>query len=61
MKKTGIFIIDEPELSLHVEWQNKFIPNLLEVAGGTQLILATHSPEIIGDRTEKCVEVRGVL
>ncbi|MGX5746206.1 AAA family ATPase [Bacillus toyonensis] len=60
-KRKGIFIIDEPELSLHVEWQNKFIPNLLEVAGDTQLILATHSPEIIGDRTEKCVEVRGVL
>ncbi|MED0959535.1 AAA family ATPase [Bacillus paramycoides] len=59
--RKGIFIIDEPELSLHVEWQNKFIPNLLEVAGDTQLILATHSPEIIGDRTEKCVEVRGVL
>ncbi|MGZ7151207.1 AAA family ATPase [Bacillus sp. BC08] len=60
-KRKGIFIIDEPELSLHVEWQNKFIPNLLEVAGDTQLILATHSPEIIGDRTEKCVEVRGIL
>ncbi|MHA4310649.1 AAA family ATPase [Bacillus cereus] len=60
-KRKGIFIIDEPELSLHVEWQNKFIPNLLKVAGGTQLILATHSPEIIGNMREKCEEVRGVL
>ncbi|PGW37822.1 AAA family ATPase [Bacillus thuringiensis] len=60
-KRKGIFIIDEPELSLHVEWQNKFIPNLIKAAGDTQLILATHSPEIIGDRTARCVEVRGVL
>ncbi|TKI46919.1 AAA family ATPase [Bacillus mycoides] len=60
-KRKGIFIIDEPELSLHVEWQNKFISNLIKAAGDTQLILATHSPEIIGERTARCVEVRGVL
>ncbi|PFH69632.1 AAA family ATPase [Bacillus thuringiensis] len=60
-KRTGIFIIDEPELSLHVEWQNKFVTNLLKISGDTQLILATHSPEIIGDRITRCVEVRGVL
>jgi len=59
-EKSGTFIIDEPELSLHVEWQNKFVPSIMDVAQNNQLIFATHSPEIIGEMTYKCIEVRGV-
>ncbi|MZP31450.1 AAA family ATPase, partial [Heliobacterium undosum] len=56
---TGIFIIDEPELSLHLEWQQKFVPSLLNVTKEIQMVFATHSPEIIGDMLNNCVEVRG--
>lgn len=59
-RSQGIFIIDEPELSLHVEWQNKFVPSLLSLATKTQHILATHSPEIIAGKEHKCVEIRGI-
>lgn len=45
----SIFVVDEPELSLHLAWQMKLVDALLELRpAGSQLILATHSPEIVG-------------
>ena len=41
-----LILIDEPELSLHVDWQIKFIDNLLQLADDKMLIIATHSPDI---------------
>ena len=51
----GIYIIDEPELSLHPKWQDGFleaIKNLMPT--DTQLILATHSPAIVGKNRQYC-------
>ena len=42
-------IIDEPELSLHVDWQRSLIENMLLLNPSTQYIFATHSPEIMAD------------
>ena len=42
-------IIDEPELSMHVDWQRKLVASLLELNPKMQLIIATHSPEIMAD------------
>ncbi|MCG2420441.1 ATP-binding protein [Aequorivita sp. F47161] len=47
-EKRQIFIIDEPELSLHLGWQELFVNSLLEASPKTQFIMATHSPTIIG-------------
>lgn len=48
-KKNSIFIIDEPELSLHLAWQKEFVGAMLELAPeNCQIILASHSPEIVG-------------
>lgn len=44
-----ILIIDEPEISLHIRWQEKFIDSLFEASNNTQFIIATHSPDIIGE------------
>lgn len=52
-KESGIFIIDEPELSLHLAWQEIFVNAILEASPNTQFILATHSPVIIGDTPEE--------
>lgn len=41
-----IFITDEPELSLHIEWQRNIIPAIKEINPNAQIIVATHSPEI---------------
>lgn len=46
--KDSIFIVDEPELSLHLAWQRKLIESLSKLRPpSSQLILATHSPEIV--------------
>ena len=56
--RANVFIIDEPELSLHVEWQEKFVDGIVNAATETtQFILATHSPAIILDKTEHCVDL----
>lgn len=45
---SGIYIVDEPEASLHLEWQSMFVESLLKSKKKIQLIFATHSPELIG-------------
>lgn len=52
-ESSGIFVVDEPELSLHLSWQKIFIDKVLEVNKNIQLIFATHAPEIIGNRRNK--------
>src|SRR5690606_11602866 len=47
--KNQVFIIDEPELSLHLGWQEKFSETISSINPNSQYILATHSPEIIGN------------
>lgn len=43
----GPLLIDEPEISMHVDWQRELIPSMQSVNKDAQLILATHSPEIL--------------
>lgn len=45
----SILLIDEPENSLHVAWQNMIISDLQRIADEKQLqvIIATHSPTIV--------------
>ncbi|OEE38503.1 AAA family ATPase [Vibrio anguillarum] len=57
--KGGIFIIDEPELSLHISWQDMFVDAVLEANPNLQLVLATHSPSIIGGRNHMYVPLNG--
>jgi len=42
-------LIDEPEISMHVDWQRELIRTMHELNPSLQLILATHSPEILAD------------
>lgn len=58
----SLILIDEPEISLHVAWQQQFLHDLLKM---TQLskfdvLLATHSPLIIDDRWDLTVELGAV-
>ena len=57
----AIFIVDEPELSLHLTWQRLFVEKVLELNSNVQLIFATHSPEIIGPYRNKTNELKKVL
>lgn len=55
---SGVFIIDEPELSLHIDWQKDFIKYAIEANPNTQLILATHSPDILIGNEKKTILVK---
>jgi predicted ATP-dependent endonuclease of OLD family len=56
----SVFIVDEPELSLHPKWQHEFMEAFLGLRPkGTQLVLATHSPDIVGKHKTACVTLRG--
>lgn len=57
-KPGNLVLIDEPEISLHIEWQESFIDNLLEICkmNGLQAIVATHSPSIVGSHYDLIVD-----
>jgi len=55
--RENILFIDEPELSLHIRWQEIFIDTLLTASDNTQFILATHSPDIVGEHKLKAVKI----
>ena len=47
--RPGVMLMDEPEISLHIEWQQKLITLIRTLNPNTQIILCTHSPAIIMD------------
>jgi predicted ATP-binding protein involved in virulence len=61
VSKNSIILIDEPEISLHVVWQDEFLKDLGQMAELSQFhaLIATHSPQIIGDRWDLTVELKG--
>lgn len=42
-------IIDEPEISLHIDWQRELVKAIRELNPELQLIIATHSPEVMAE------------
>ena len=42
-----VLFMDEPEVSLHIEWQKRLIDLILELNPNVQIILTTHSPAVI--------------
>ena len=46
-----LVLIDEPELSLHIKWQQKMIADLIQICkyNGLNVLIATHSPDLIGN------------
>lgn len=55
--KSVVYIADEPELSLHVTWQEKLLESLVTLGGQKQIIVATHSPDIVGDFRDKVIDL----
>lgn len=45
--KHFVLFMDEPEVSLHIEWQKQLIDLILELNPNVQIILTTHSPALI--------------
>lgn len=61
VKENSLILIDEPEISLHVAWQMQFLKDLSLVTQNAKfdVLLATHSPQIINDRWDLTVELKG--
>jgi len=57
--KDSIILIDEPEISLHPSWQNRVVKIYKEFAklNNNQIILATHSPQIIGSTPNESLRI----
>lgn len=50
-------LIDEPEISLHVSWQQRFLDDIVEISrlASLRFIIATHSPQVIHKWWERAV------
>ena len=48
-RENSLILVDEPEISLHIEWQESYLDHLIEIckANHMQAIVATHSPNIV--------------
>lgn len=59
----SMLLIDEPENSLHVLWQKKFMRTIEEISAVKNLfvIVATHSPQIIGSRWKNCCDLTELM
>lgn len=44
-----VLLMDEPEVSLHIEWQQRLISLIRQLNPNAQIILSTHSPALIMD------------
>ena len=59
-----VYIADEPELSLHIRWQVKLLKSLISLgkhlktpSEQMQIIIATHSPDIVGNFQDKVIDL----
>jgi predicted ATP-binding protein involved in virulence len=59
LEAPGILLIDEIELHLHPKWQQTAIPNLRAVFPNTQIIAASHSPEVLTTVQRESVRLLG--
>lgn len=55
-----VFIADEPELSLHVEWQDRLVHALRSMNPRMQIIFATHSPDIVSTFQDRVIDIESV-
>ena len=53
-QENGLVLVDEPEISLHIEWQEEYLDCLLDICkmNDLQAIVATHSPNIVNGHFE---------
>ena len=50
-------LVDEPELSLHIAWQNRYVKSIREANPNAQFIIATHSPEIASHDEDTILDI----
>ena len=56
-----VLFMDEPEASLHFEWQKRLIDMVLRLNPNVQIILTTHSPAVVMNGWADCVTEMGEI
>lgn len=56
-RSKNFLMIDEPEISLNINWQRQILPLLNKLAPDSQLIVASHSPSVAKNNTNYLVEL----
>jgi predicted ATP-binding protein involved in virulence len=51
-----VFLADEPELSLHIDWQEGLVRNIRKLNGNCQIIFATHSPDVVSVYQDRVID-----
>ncbi|EFF84561.1 MULTISPECIES: AAA family ATPase [Acinetobacter] len=46
-QKEVLFLLDEPDLSMHISWQKRFIKTIAQLSPRSKFIISTHSPAMI--------------
>lgn len=59
-KQPYVYVADEPELSLHIEWQRDIIGAIHDMNPNAQIIVATHSPEIAGQWSQNIITMESI-
>lgn len=61
VKPNSLVLVDEPEISLHVNWQQKFLNDVQRIGrlADVQFIVATHSPQIVHTWWDRAVALYG--
>jgi predicted ATPase len=53
--ESNTLLIDEPELSMHIDWQQDLVGIMRQLNPNAQLIMATHSPEVMADVEDRYI------
>ena len=56
-----VLFMDEPEASLHFEWQKRLIDMVLQLNPNVQIVLTTHSPAVVMNGWADCVTEMGEI
>lgn len=54
-RQSYVLVMDEPEISLHVEWQQRLLELIMDLNPHVQIIVTTHSPALIMSGWTDCV------
>ncbi len=56
-EEQDFILLDEPEISLDIDWQEKLLATIAKLVPNSQIIVASHSPSIMGDYFDESVEI----
>ncbi|MEH1785681.1 MAG: AAA family ATPase [Nostoc sp.] len=58
MSEESVVLIDEPEISLHIDWQRSLLTKMSEQLADRQIIVCTHSPSIAEEHSDCLIELQ---